>query len=448
MKHIIGWQRIRIPLAAFFTVLGEREDALSPFNLFFSGLPGTAKTEGAARLAQILGKSVAVVDSSTLDDIAELAGVVDIHANRTLGENKVILGDLLKAEILVLDEFLNTRPHVMSQYRLMLQGKLVICGKVVPMATKAILGTANLSSDMLSGTANEVDSPTADRWALIVEVPSLEMMTSAEMDAIIDDEPYGDFAGVFKATIEGMRAHMQEVQSEAGKPATLYVRTLVAQFGKDSPFACQGRRAKMLKSFVLSALSLCRAEPNLDENDTIWQVVHACLTYHRLAGLTLDMDKLKAAHKLAFAVLTEARKNQIEAYVAAESSLPAKFGLVVRHPDQVTAVTKAEVFGQAAGSDDLAFLTACRIVAQSPWGEGQPPGLAELLRTGARPPAEFFENLPGMTLELAAGWLQVPAADRLQRWIGWLNGNYTPETNRFMTQVKTHLESWGIAVTS
>lgn len=445
MKHIIGWQRNRISLAAFFAILERRPEGLTPFNMFFSGEPGTAKTEGALLLGRLLGKTVALVDSSTLDDIAELAGVVDIHANRTLGENKLILGDLLKAEILVLDEFLNTRPHVMSQYRLMLQGKLTICGKVVPMATRAIIGTANLSTDMLAGSANEVDSPTADRWAMIVEVPSLVVMTSAEVDAIIDDEPYGDFAGVLARTIEGMRENFKDTESELDKPVTLYVRTMVSQFGKGSPFACQGRRAKLLKSFVMAAMSLVRAEPGLSMDATVWEVVRDCLTYHRLSGLALEIPKLESAHKLAMAVLREAMNNQIEAFVAAEADVPTKFGLVIRHADQVTPVTKAEVFGQAAGSDDLAFLTACRIVVQSPWGIGQPAGLAELLRTGKKPAAEFFEKLPGMTLELADKWPTLAAAERFSWWTGWLAGDHSPETNRFMAQVRQYLESWGVS---
>jgi hypothetical protein len=447
MKNIIGWQRNRVSLAAYFAILDRRRDALTPFNIFFSGLPGTAKTEGAMKLAQLLGKTAALVDSSTLDDIAELAGVVDIHANRTLGKNQIILGDLLKAEILVLDEFLNTRPHVMSQYRLMLQGKLTICGNVVPMQTKAIIGTANLSKDMLAGTANEVDSPTADRWALIVEAPSLDVMSSAEIDAIIDDQPYGDFAGVFKRTIASMRKHLDRVEDQSSKPATLYVRTLVSQFPAGSPFACQGRRAKLLKSFVLAAMALCLEEPELDLDNTIWQVVRDCLTYHRLSGLELELPKLQSAHKLSLNILKDAMKNQVEAFVAAESSLPVKLGLLIRHKDQVTAVTKVEVFGQAAGSDDLALLTACRIAVQSPWGKDEPAGMADLLRTAQKPTAEFFESLEGMTPEFAAHWQELSAEERWQWWWRWLNGSYTPELNRFMAEVREHLQSWGLLTT-
>ncbi|HEY9777397.1 MAG TPA: hypothetical protein V6C81_26785 [Planktothrix sp.] len=447
MEHIIGWQRIRISLAAFFTNLRRRPAGLTPFNLFFSGLPGTAKTEGAVKLARLAGFTVALVDSSTLDDIAELAGVVDIHANRTLGENKIILGDLLKADILVLDEFLNTRAHVMSQFRLMLQGKLVISGKTVQMSTRAIIGTANLSKDMLAGSANEVDSPTADRWAMLVEVPALTEMTSAEMDAIIDDEAYGDFAGVFKRTCETMAKHYDAVASEAGKPATLYVRTMVAQFGADSPFACQGRRAKLLKSFVLSAVALCQEEKSLDMDATVWQVVRDCLTYHRLSGLELDMTKLTAAHKVALAVLKEAMHNQAEAFIAAEPDLPTKFGLVVRYKKEITPVTKVDVFGQAAGTQDLAFITACRIVLHSPWGVGEPAGLGELLRTGEKPTKEFFESLDGMSPELAAKWPQLSAEERASHWHRWLNATYASEaTNGLMSDVRDHLTNWKVTL--
>jgi hypothetical protein len=444
MRHIIGWQRVRVSLAAFFAVLERRTDDLTPFNIFFSGKPGTGKTEGAVLLAKILGKTVAVIDSSTLDDIAELAGVVDIHANRTLGKNQLILGDLLQAEILVLDEFLNTRPHVMSQFRLMLQGKLTICGNVVALKTKAIIGTSNLSSDMLVGVANEVDSPTADRWSVIVEVPALEDMSSAEIDAIIDDEPFGDFEGVFLRTLAAMADNYNSTAAVFGKAVTLYVRTMLGHFASGSPFGFQGRRAKQLKQFILSAIALCQSEAELDVDEIVWQIVRDCLSYHRLSGLQLEFDKLESAHKLSMAVMHESLHNKAEAYIASESEVAVKVGLVIEHHAEVSAVTKAEVFSEVAASSDLALLTACRIVAQSPWGCGQPSGIVDVLKTGIRPSAEFFAGLAGLTPELAGGWLEVEPAQRLAHWIDWVNGSYTPETNKLMAQVRRYLQSWRV----
>jgi hypothetical protein len=440
MKHIIGWQRVRVSLAAFFAVLERRTDDLTPFNIFLSGKPGTGKTEGAVLLSKMLGKTVAVIDSSTLDDIAELAGVIDIHANRTLGKNQLILGDLLQSEILVLDEFLNTRPHVMSQFRLMLQGKLTICGNVVPLKTRAIIGTSNLSTDMLVGVANEIDSPTADRWALIVEVPALESMSSAEIDAIIDDEPFGDFKGVFQKTLAAMQDNYNDTAEVFGKGVTLYVRTMLGHFASGSPFAFQGRRAKLLKQFVLSAIALCRNEPDLNIEEIVWQAVRDCLSYHRLSGLPLEFDKLESAHKLSMAILQESMSNKTEAFIASESEVAVKVGLVIYHHDGVSAVTKAEVFSEVAASDDLALLTACRIVVQSPWGSGQPSGIVDVLKTGKRPPAEFFAGLAGMTPELASEWLKTEPAQRLAQWIDWIDGDYSAETNKLMAQIRRYLQ--------
>lgn len=442
MKHIIGWQRIRISLAVFFATLERRPNGLTPFNIFLSGLPGTAKTEGAKLLAEILGKTVAIVDSSTLDDIAELAGVIDIHANRAEGKNQIILGDLLKADILILDEFLNTRAHVLSQFRLLLQGKLTICGNTVPMQTKAIIGTANLTKDMLVGSANEVDSPTADRWALIVEVPALDSLSSGEIDAIINDQPHGDFAGVLKDSVAGILKHIDGIEGAAGQAATLYVRTLVSSFSAGSPFASQGRRAKLLKSFVLAAMALCEEEPELELDDTVWQVVRDCMTYHRLSGLDLSMADLQSAHKLALAVLNEALNNSTEAFIAAESNLSEKVKLTIQGQTAVTAITKAEVFSQVAASNDLPLITACRVVLQSPWGSSESPALAELLRSAMKPSAEFFANLEGMGQELIEQWPTLSPQVRWQWWSRWLTASYSPETNSFMAKVRRYLQDW------
>lgn len=123
-------------------------------------------------------------------------------------------------------------------------------------------------------------------------------------------------------------------------------------------------------------------------------------------------------------------------------------GLVIRFKDQITAVTKVDVFGQAAGSHNLPFLTACRIVIQSSWGTNEPAGLAELLRSGEKPTEEFFQSLEGMTLELAANWLKLTANERMQYWTRWLNGTYAaPETNQFMAAVREHLNTWHVSLT-
>ena len=75
--QIIGWEKIMPELAAFFTALKMRtknKNDLTPFNLFLSGRPGTNKTHGILHLCECLGFTVGIIDCSTLDDVAELAG--------------------------------------------------------------------------------------------------------------------------------------------------------------------------------------------------------------------------------------------------------------------------------------------------------------------------------------------------------------------------------------
>src|SRR3989344_7676989 len=206
MKNIgiIGWERILPELATFFTALKMREKSqndMAPFNLFLSGRPGTNKTVGITNLCQMLGYSVGKIDCSTLDDVAELAGVIDIHANRTQGISKIIEGELLNKDILILDEFLNAKPHVVPQFRLMLHRRLILLAKEVPMNIKCLIATANLSDDMDAGDANVLDSPTADRFAMLVHVPSFSDLNTDEQDAIIERSPQGDFGKTLAETV-------------------------------------------------------------------------------------------------------------------------------------------------------------------------------------------------------------------------------------------------------
>ncbi len=344
--RIVGWTSIVPQLATFFSVLKRRPNHLTPFNLFVSGNPGTNKSEGMQDLVQFLGHSVSLVDSSTLDDVSELAGIVDLQANRERGEARLIEGQLLKTEILILDEFLNTRLHVVPQFRLLLQGMLVLMGQKVPMSTKAMIGMGNLSDDMLVGQANQLDSPTADRFAMIISVPSFSEMSPAEQDAILEDRANGDFADAFGKAVAGIDAEWEAAERELGIYATRYVRSLATQLA-GTPFAFEGRRAKLLRGFVIAAMALHRAEPNRDLNQTVEAVVQACLMYHRLAGMELDTANLRAAHLAAFEIL---KNTGIEALIADEPLLEGKIAIMMTHLNEVSAITKADIFGHVKSS--------------------------------------------------------------------------------------------------
>ncbi|HEY9774300.1 MAG TPA: ATP-binding protein [Planktothrix sp.] len=374
--NINGWDPIIPQLAAFFVVLRRRKDKLSPFNLFLRGAPGTHKTEGILELANFLGLSAQVIDASTLDDVSELAGIVDLHANREHGEARVIKGDLLRAEVLVLDEFLNARAHVLPQFRLVLQGFMVMLARRVDMDVRAIIGTGNLTSDMEEGEANLLDSPTADRFALVVHVPSLSEMSKDDINAILNSECDGSFARAFDLAMKGTESHFDQVAREENAKVTAYVCSMVSQLA-GSPFTLEGRRAKLLKQFVFAAVALCQSQPDRDLSETIWQVAHDCLTYHYLSGVDLDVAQLKSTHAAAFnATMTD---NAIEALIAAENDLATKVSLLMQYRQSVNPISKAGVFGSVIASDDTALKLACVELVRSPAFEGEPKELRSML---------------------------------------------------------------------
>jgi hypothetical protein len=373
--NVVGWTCIVPQLAAFFAVLRRRPNGLTPFNLFVSGAPGTNKSEGMRQLVAFLGHSVALVDSSTLDDVSELAGMVDLRANREEGEARLIEGDLLKGEILILDEFLNTRQHVVPQFRLLLQGLLVLLGKKVEMSTRAIIGMGNLDEDMQAGQANLLDSPTADRFAMLVRVPSFGEMTSAEQEAILEGLPDQSFALSFIRAMKEIDTNWELTERELGKHATRYVIALETGL-QGTPFLFQGRRGKLLRQFVLAGLALCRAESRRKLEEVIWQIVHDCLVFHKLSGVELDESALKAAHLAAFDIM---KNTGVEALISQEPTLAGKITILLDHLDEVSAVTKADIFGQLISSTDVALQIAAQQMVSSSRFHGQPAELRVLV---------------------------------------------------------------------
>lgn len=433
--RIVGWTRIVPQLSTFFSVLKRRPNQLTPFNLFVSGAPGTNKSEGMQALCRFLSHTVSLVDSSTLDDVSELAGVIDLQANRERGESKLIEGQLLKTEILILDEFLNTRMHVVPQFRLLLQGLLVLMGQKVPMATKAIIGMGNLSEDMLVGQANLLDSPTADRFAMIVTVPSFSEMTPAEQEAILEDLPNGEFVASFEAAVAGIDTQWDSTERELGIYATRYVKSLAGQLA-GTPFSFEGRRGKLLRSFVIAALALHRAEPDRDLDVTVWQIVHDCLTYHRLAGLELDINNLKTAHATAFEVL---KNIGIEALIADEPTLEGKIALIVSHLNEVSAITKADVFGKVMTNGDWALQIAVQQLVRAPLFAGQPIELKGMIERIQFPFPKDGIRLDGE--ELVRFSAMSPAEATLYQ----LCGGDEKWTASKLAEVQAHLARWGLS---
>ena len=431
--NIVGWNNITPQLAAFFAVL-KRLPALSgtPFNLFVSGYPGTNKTEGMVELARYLDLTAALVDSSTLDDVSELAGQIDLRANREDGESRLIEGDLLKRQVLVLDEFLNVRPHVLPQFRLMLQGKLVLMAKEVEMSVRSIIGTGNLGAEMLEGDANVLDSPTADRFAMVVTVPRLHEMSLSEQKAILAGDEDSSFADSFRQAYEAIDAIYDAVESESGQKVTSYVLSLSRQLS-DSPFAFEGRRAKLVRRFVIATLALCKAEAHRDQNETLYEVVRDCLSYHQLSGVDLDYVLLRMAHQEALLAMNG---TLLESTIAEAPSLAEKIAIVVENLDAVTPDTKALVFGQVLDCDDIPLQLACTKLVHMPRFDGQPAELIAMIDRIAYPfPAGGvrFEQLAEMS---GASQVELIAFEIA-------NGS-REETAKLMSGVHAYLNQWGV----
>jgi hypothetical protein len=311
-SDIFGWEIILPELASFFGVLEHRaqsehaEVVGTPFNLFLHGRAGTNKTAGILKLVSHLdfsGRRLSIkkIDSSTVHDVAEMAGVVDLHANREEGIAKLIEGDLLKADVLLLDEFLNVQPHVAPQFRLFLQRVLVVLAREVEMQNKCLVATGNLSPDMNVGVANTLDDPTADRFAMLVTVPCFSNLSQGDQVAILERKQSSAFEDALQRQVQNVSNILTDEEFlEAHNPAiTMYVLKVVEQL-KDSELEPEGRRVQLLRDFVIAAYGCADRDNPSDVHEKVRRVMRACLSTPKLSGIDEDVfQKLNVAHDAA-----------------------------------------------------------------------------------------------------------------------------------------------------
>lgn len=433
MRHIMGWEYLLPQLATFFALLPKMSsEELVPFNLFISGKPGTNKTMGMQRLPELLDYKVARVDSATLDDIADVVGAVNLRANREDGVADFIIGELVEADILILDEFPNVRPHVRTQMRLFFQGELVLQARTIPLNTIARIGTGNLSSDLLHGEANVLDSADADRFALVLTAPTLASMSEEDQCAIISNLGSTGFENNFQRAVKQIQEHYDAVAAEFGEQAVRYVRTMLGQT-KGTPCEFEGRRAQILYSLVLGGLALCRARTELDHKEVIYAITRDCLSYQRLTGILFEEPKLRAAHNTAIAAL---ETSSIDALIATASTLQQKLDLTIKHLKFVTHITKCDVFGAVLTSDDAVLRIALNQAVENPLFEGESPELVALVKRAPLPfpqggaqvdPTDLIELacmsfLEAIAYEASSGSKEEAAVlvgrvnEQLQRW--------------------------------
>jgi hypothetical protein len=435
LNKIIGWDSVLPQLVSFFAVLRRRPNGFTPFNLFLSGNPGTNKSEGALRLARALGYQAEIIDTSTLDDVAELAGVTDLRANRERGEASLIEGVFLKADVLVVDEFPNARPHVLPMFRLLLQGKYSLMGQPVEINCRCMIGTGNLQSEMVEGQANALDSPTADRFAMVVRVPSLTEMDADDAAAILEDRTSAKFADAFGRALEGTDRLFAQVEAEAGGRATRYVQSLVGST-KGTLFAFEGRRGKLLRQFVIAAMALCRAEPNMDLERTIWQVVRDVLSYHRLSGLELDLAQLESFHRIAYQNMGDVT---VEGLIAGEPEPSKKIAILMANLAAVTAITKVSVLGEGLKSTNIGLVLAIKEIVASQLFEGQPSELRALVERAPLPFATRGVTLTSATLAKLA---EMSAGERAAFELA--DGDES-RAAALLAEMREHLDRWGAA---
>ncbi|OHA04311.1 MAG: hypothetical protein A2934_01810 [Candidatus Sungbacteria bacterium RIFCSPLOWO2_01_FULL_47_10] len=389
--YTIGWERILPELATFFAALAVREKTncdLAPFNLFLAGRPGANKTAGVLGLCTALGYSVGIIDCSTLDDVAELAGVTDIHANREHGIAQIIEGDLLNKDVLILDEFLNAKPHVVPQFRLMLQRKLILLAKEVPMNIKCLIATANLSDDMDAGDANVLDSPTADRFAMLVHVPSFSDLNTDEQDAIIERSPQGDFGKTLAETVNAACAEFGAIKKQSEKDVTRFVRIMFQHLAgaenssrntqnKSIRLSFEGRRAQIFRDFTVASLAasrhLTRYNPEKFETDGITlKMSVACLGVPKLTGGVVPLERIHNAHQEALIFLKKNFLSRTEIEILDAPTLVDKIGIMARYMHEIPLTVKIDIMNSVLASDDIVLKLAVLELLHSPLFADEP----------------------------------------------------------------------------
>jgi len=465
MKNIgiIGWERILPELATFFTALKMREKSqndMAPFNLFLSGRPGTNKTVGITHLCQMLGYSVGKIDCSTLDDVAELAGVIDIHANRTQGISKIIEGELLNKDILILDEFLNAKPHVVPQFRLMLQRRLILLAKEVPMNIKCLIATANLSEDMDAGEANVLDSPTADRFAMLIKVPSFSELNADEKSAVIEKLWNSSFEKTLYETVEAAGSIYKDVEYQARKNITRYVRAVLenlAEAGKQeskknpktssSSFSFEGRRAQILWEFSAAALAIeyhSGVSPQKCQiHDALQKSTIACLSIAKLSGENIKQELLHNAHLEGAGFLKKGLLNETEIEIFDAPTIMEQIGIMIRHMKKVGLTTKIDLLNDAMKHTEPEMKLAALELLHSEQFADEPAEFQNMAKEIGSELAKISPNrqnraLPDSLPEIA---YNLPYA---RPYALLLSGGNADEFVKLMDKTKKIVEFWGV----
>jgi hypothetical protein len=300
--------------------------------------------------------------------------------------------------------------------------------------TLARIGTGNLSTDLLHGEVNVIDSADADRFALVITAPTLVSMSKQDQIAIICSMDDARFENAFLRAVEQIKEKYDEVCEELGELVTRYIQTMLAQT-QGTYYEFEGRRARILHSLILGGLALCRAQTDRDQKETIWTITRDSLSYQRLTGLQIEEQKLRVAHDTAVAVLENA---SIDALIAATSDLGEKLDLTVANLKRVSIITKSDVFSLALECDDAALRIALRELVEQPLFADEPSELAALVR---RLPFPFPQG--GVQRVYPKKLIELARMSRLEAIAYETAAGSKEQATILLERVNNHLRRWG-----
>ena len=437
MTAIHGWNHLIPELAAYGVLLkraNPNDDSLTPMNLFLHGKQGTNKSGGVLAIAKILGLSSYSLDCSTVDDIKEIIGTNNLHANREYGRKELILSSFVDLDFPVLDEFLNARPHVAPQFRLALQRKLVVDGERVKNKWRGFASAGNLAIDMKVGEANLLDTPTADRFALLLRVPSLSEMSFDDFEAIATRCDESSFEDSLSEALTQIADGFESAEKEYGKQLTRFLRALCVQLA-DTAHSFEGRRLQVLRDLCIATLALHKAQPERNLLNMMHDICFDTLRYNMLSGIDPEVPAFEAAFKVAFEILCN--EDSLETVVVMEPRLDAQVALVLKHPRQLGTLTRGDVYNRALNSGDSVVAIALKVTAKRGHLDHEP---AELLAMIER------MNMGSKLLKLPFDRVDdLQFMNEVERLAFSASNGDINVTRELAAKVERMLETWGVS---
>lgn len=276
--------------------------------LLLIGPHGTAKSELLNRIAASLHLEHRHYNASLIS-FDDLLGYPVPDARRRAVSYLRTPGDLWDAESIFLDEISRCRPETQNKLFSVVHEKRVQGLALPRLRYRWAAMNPPLTPDTDPDEGYEgslpLDAALADRFAYVVELPTLADLSSKERIALIS---HGGEAPSnppdLPLLLERTRAEIDATDAEDRAWAAKYVDALVQPLA-DARFAISGRRAVMLASAVVSVQAAGRV---LGKELALADCAHAALRSglpQRAQGRELSAANLAAIHRLAAKVAGE-----------------------------------------------------------------------------------------------------------------------------------------------